>query len=154
MPMKIEYVGRQAPHRERLYGTKTLFSGPGDVQELADDVGRKMVTNHPDQYAVAGSKPAAATPSEPSSATGGEPVAQAATGQETENQPAAGTEPEPFLDREILVNGEYKALDKCTKQELEDFAKANFGVDLDRRQKVADLAVEVAGLIAKAEQEG
>lgn len=149
MPMKIEYVGRQAPHRERLYGTKTLFSGPGDVQEFEDEIGRKLVTNHPDQYAVAGSKPGAKTPPEPAPVTGTEPATE--TGSETSEQ---GQEPELFLDREILINGEYKALDKCTKQELDDFAKAAFEVDLDRRQKVGDLAVEVAKLIAKAEQEG
>lgn len=154
MPMKIEYVGRQAPHRERLYGTKTLFSGPGDVQSFEDDIGRKLVTNHPDQYAVAGGKPGAKTPAEPAPATGTD-ATQTGTGDEgASGSSEEGQTSEPFLDREILINGDYKALDKCTKQELEDFAKANFGVDLDRRQKVADLAVEVAGLIAKAEQEG
>lgn len=51
--MKVQYVGKQKPHRERLYGTKTLFSGPGDIKEFEDDIGKKMVNNHPDQYADA-----------------------------------------------------------------------------------------------------
>lgn len=133
MSVKIKYVGLQSPHRERLYGTKTLFEGPGDVKEFEEKIGQKMLSNHPDQYADAADETAPDNP-----AGSGDP-----------GQGGGSTE---TPEREILVDGEYKKLSACTKDQLEVFAKENFGVDLDKRKKVADLAAEVVELIAKAEQ--
>ena len=42
------------------------------------------------------------------------------------------------------------SLNKLTKQGLEDFAKANYGVDIDKRKKKADLVTEVIKLSKKA----
>ena len=41
-------------------------------------------------------------------------------------------------------------LSKLTKQGLEDFAKANYGVDIDKRKKKADLVSEVLKLSKNA----
>ena len=40
-------------------------------------------------------------------------------------------------------------LSKLTKQGLEDFAKSNYGVDIDKRKKKADLVNEVLDLSKK-----
>ena len=42
------------------------------------------------------------------------------------------------------------SLSKLTKQGLEDLAKANYGVDIDRRKKKADLVSEVLKLSKNA----
>ena len=42
------------------------------------------------------------------------------------------------------------SLSKLTKQGLEDFAKENYGVDIDKRKKKADLVAEVIKLSKKA----
>ena len=42
------------------------------------------------------------------------------------------------------------SLSKLTKQGLEDFAKANYGVDIDKRKKKADLVSEVLKLSKNA----
>ena len=41
-------------------------------------------------------------------------------------------------------------LSKLTKQGLEDFAKSNYGVDIDKRKKKVDLVKEVLALSKKA----
>ena len=41
-------------------------------------------------------------------------------------------------------------LSKLTKQGLEDFAKANYGVDIDKRKKKDELVKEVLALAKKA----
>ena len=42
------------------------------------------------------------------------------------------------------------SLSKLTKQGLEDFAKANYGVDIDKRKKKDELVKEVLSLSKKA----
>lgn len=42
------------------------------------------------------------------------------------------------------------SLSKLTKQGLEDFAKATYGVDIDKRKKKSDLVSEVLKLSKKA----
>jgi hypothetical protein len=42
------------------------------------------------------------------------------------------------------------SLSKLTKQGLEDFAKANYGVDIDKRKKKDELVKEVLALSKKA----
>ena len=42
------------------------------------------------------------------------------------------------------------SLSKLTKQGLEDFAKANYSVDIDKRKKKADLVAEVLKLAKNA----
>lgn len=58
---------------------------------------------------------------------------------------------EKIVDVEVkTVKATKASLSKLTKQGLEDFAKANYGVDIDRRKKKADLVAEVIKLSKKA----
>ena len=51
---------------------------------------------------------------------------------------------------ELVMIGEV-ALAEATKDQLEEFAKAAFGVELDKRKKVDTLRSEVAALLAEQE---
>jgi hypothetical protein len=58
---------------------------------------------------------------------------------------------EKIVDVEVkTVKATKASLSKLTKQGLEDFAKANYGVDIDKRKKKADLVAEVIKLSKKA----
>ena len=57
---------------------------------------------------------------------------------------------EKIIDVEVkTVKATKASLSKLTKQGLEDFAKVNYGVDIDRRKKKADLVAEVIKLSKK-----
>jgi len=70
---------------------------------------------------------------------------------------AVTKEPEPTKVETVVevdaktVKVTKTSLSKLTKQGLEDLAKANYGVDLDKRKKKDELVKEVLGL-AKAEK--
>lgn len=122
--MKIQYVGRQRTHRERLYGTGAVFAGRGDVQEIEDEkIARKMLSRHPDQYAEVETEVDAQK-------TGG--------GDET-------TAPQ------INIDGTLTPIAKATKDQLEAFAREQFDVELDKRKTKDDLIAEILALIADAE---
>ena len=66
------------------------------------------------------------------------------------------TEPKP-VKVETVVEVDAKtvkvtkaSLSKLTKQGLEDFAKANYGVDIDKRKKKDELVKEVLAISKKA----
>lgn len=69
---------------------------------------------------------------------------------------ATTKEPEPTKVETVVevdaktVKVTKASLNKLTKQGLEDFAKANYGVDIDKRKKKADLVTEVIKLSKKA----
>ncbi len=128
--MKIEYVGRQKPHRERLYGSKILFAGPGDVQEVDDEIGRKMVNKHPDQYAEAGREPGAAVSGKPEVST-----------EKTE----APTNTEAG---QIVINGEAVAVKDVSKDVLIEIAKKSYERDIPVRTGKPEVVEIVTGLIA------
>lgn len=131
--MHIEYVGRQKPHRERLYGTKTVFAGPGDVQEMDDDIGRKMINKHPDQYAEAGQEPVAAP---------------APTGQDPN---AAGDQP-PVSDVEpgqIVINGETLNIKDVSSDVLIEIAKKAYDKKIPVRTAKPEVVEIVTGLVAE-----
>ena len=50
--MRIQYIGKQPRHTDRLFGTFVRWSGPGDVQEVPDEEAVQMVAEHPTVYAV------------------------------------------------------------------------------------------------------
>ena len=61
------------------------------------------------------------------------------------------TKVEKIVEVEVkTVKATKASLSKLTKQGLEDFAKANYGVDIDKRKKKADLVAEVIKLSKKA----
>ena len=57
---------------------------------------------------------------------------------------------ETVMESEPKVKVTKASLSKLTKQGLEDFAKANYGVDIDKRKKKVDLVKEVLALSKKA----
>ena len=58
---------------------------------------------------------------------------------------------EKIVEVEVnTVKATKASLSKLTKQGLEDFAKANYGVDIDKRKKKADLVAEVLKLAKNA----
>ena len=68
-------------------------------------------------------------------------------------QPAKKVEKtvEKIIDVEVkTVKATKASLSKLTKQGLEDFAKENYGVDINKRKKKADLVAEVIKLSKKA----
>lgn len=124
--MKIQYVGRQRTHRERLYGTGAVFAGRGDVQEIEDEaIARKMLSRHPDQYAEA--------------------KADADANQAPD--PGGDSNPVP----QISIDGKLTPIAKATKDQLEAFAREQFDVELDKRKTKDDLIAEILALIADAE---
>lgn len=49
----VKYIGTKSLQVDRLYGTRTVWSGAGDVQEIDDDESaERMCRNHPDTYAL------------------------------------------------------------------------------------------------------
>ncbi|MDF0750283.1 hypothetical protein NLU14_08575 [Marinobacter sp. 71-i] len=126
--MKIQYVGRQRTHRERLYGTGVVFAGRGDVQEIEDEkLARKMLSRHPDQYAEVEAEPSA-------------------DAQKT-GDPGGDNTPAP----QINIDGTLTPIAKATKDQLEAFAREQFDVELDKRNTKDDLIAEILALIADAE---
>ena len=163
--MKVQYVGKQEPHRERLYGTKTLFSGPGDVQEFDDKLGRKMVNNHPDQYAeeveeaveettVVKQVSSVSDESETTPLIPLNPEAAAALvdHDDQENSEGEKSEGETTTADEIMFNGALTAIKDVSKDALIDTAKKAWGVDIPTRTLRDDVVDQVTKLIAERGQ--
>ena len=56
----------------------------------------------------------------------------------------------PKIEKIVEVKATKASLSKLTKQGLEDFAKTNYKVDIDKRKKKADLVAEVLKLAKNA----
>lgn len=132
--MNIEYVGRQQPHRERLYGSKILFAGPGDVQAVDDEIGRKMVNKHPDQYAEVAREPGVAGGGHPQAASKAEPQPK---------QESGPTEPGT-----ILINGESHEIKGVSKDVLIDIAKKHYETDIPVRTGKPEVVETLTALVA------
>lgn len=52
----IEYIGKKASRADTVAGTKVVWNGPGDVQEVPDLAVFKLL-KHPDVWALVASKP-------------------------------------------------------------------------------------------------
>lgn len=127
---KVTYVGRQKPHRERLYGTKTLFSGPGDTQEFDSDIARKMLNNHPDQYASA------------------DQVVQVDAESKAEN-------PDNTVDGEIdqvLINGELTPIEKVSRDVLIEIIRNSYKEEISSRTSKPEAVELLTKLIAERGQ--
>lgn len=61
--MKIRYLGKQPKHRDRWFGAGVTWT-PGEVQEVNDESGRKLVEKWPEIYAIAESPTVEATDKE------------------------------------------------------------------------------------------
>lgn len=124
--MKVQYIGKQKPHRERLYGTRTLFAKPGDIQDIDDQIAKKMINNHPDQYG---------TPSPDF--------------EEQEPETKQVSLIEDGAANEVLINGELVPLTKVSKDVLIDIAKRAYEVEIPSRTDKAGVIDVIGGLIAK-----
>lgn len=51
--MRIRFHGSTGYHSDTLFGTRAVWSHPGDVQEVDDKAGEKMVSMFPQVYEVA-----------------------------------------------------------------------------------------------------
>lgn len=134
--MKVQYIGKNSKHRDRLYDTGARWSGPGDVQEIDEDVAAVMLRRHPDAYgpAVDGQP---ATNIEPSPANTGS----------TEN---TGDQKPTIQTAKVEIDGEWWPLSKLAKKKLDAYAQEHFGVNLDQRLKQAVLAEQVLELLQKS----
>lgn len=161
--MKVAYIGLAPRHRERLYGTGVTFHFPGDIQEVPDDVGEKLVTRHPDVFSRLSpndgepvipvrSFPTPPTPPEQ------EPVPPASGGspEDPPGDPESdSTVDDEFDPSEITIEaGEGGEpikipLDRASKDDLEAFCLKHFKVDLDKRKSRENLVGEVNALIAE-----
>lgn len=166
--MKIQYVGAQPRHRERLYKTGAVFNGPGDVQEIADEAAaRKMLAKHPDQYAefqegiagrVDGKSQKHETPEELLTPVGGLSLVKTET-QDSKQPPLEGEGGEAKTDAvgqndidAIIINGEPIKLEDASRDYLSDVAQKYYGVNLGARTGKADMVAAVAKLIAERGQ--
>ncbi|MCG5533108.1 hypothetical protein LRF89_06590 [Halorhodospira sp. 9621] len=125
--MKVKYIGREPTHRDRLYGSGVFWSGPGDVQEVEEEIAERMLKRHPDQYALisgvtdAGQKPA----------------------QEPESGEEDGGGEEDLM---VEVRGEFYPLRKLSRDVLAEYAEQRHGVKLDKRRSAQSLAEEIRRL--------
>ena len=125
--MKVKYIGREPTHRDRLYGSGVFWSGPGDVQEVEEEIAERMLKRHPDQYALisgatdAGHKPA----------------------QEPEGGEEDGGGEEDLM---VEVRGEFYPLRKLSRDVLAEYAEQRHGVKLDKRRSAQSLAEEIRRL--------
>lgn len=124
--MKIQYTGRQKPHRERLYGTGVVFAGPGDTQDIEDEaVAQKMLSRHPDQYGPA----AKASPP---------PTASAVSEKGT-----------PPTEGFIVLDGEQVALEDLSKDVLIETAKKHYDVEIPVRTGKPEIVGQLTKLISE-----
>lgn len=129
--MKIEYIGRQNRHRERLYGTKAVFNGKGAIVEVDDKIGLKMVTKHPDQYAEAVNTQKAVT---------------------ILDEPVTPTQVTPIEADEIIINGNVVKIAQASKDVLIEAAKKYWNAKLNPRLSKDEIVTEVISLIAERGQ--
>tara|TARA_B110000503_G_C6817471_1_gene277537 strand:+ start:167 stop:529 length:363 start_codon:yes stop_codon:yes gene_type:complete len=90
--------------------------------------------------------PAVITAKKPEVAVSKKAVKEVKELDTTTNWPFPTVRPEEKVAVEKITKA---SLSKLTKQDLEDFAKATYGVDIDRRKKKEDLVNEVLKLSKK-----
>ncbi|MCG5526847.1 MULTISPECIES: hypothetical protein [Halorhodospira] len=128
--MKVKYIGREPTHRDRLYGSGVFWSGPGDVQEVEEEIAARMLKRHPDQYALV----SGATDTGQKQAQEGE-------------QPESGEEDgEGAEDLVIEIRGEFYPVRKLSRDVLAEYAEQRHGVKLDKRRSAQSLAAEIRRL--------
>lgn len=115
----IRYIGKREPHVDGAYGTRILWACRGDTQLVPDATAIKML-GHLDVY----ERGEAAT----------DAVAPVAPKKKVDDSD------EPSQVARDMVN-------TMGKDALETYARTNFKVELDKRQKVSDLRSEVTSLI-------
>lgn len=143
--MKIEYVGRQSPHRERLYKTGVTFAGPGDVKEVEDKVGKLMVDRHPDQYAAADPNAQPKVAQNPAPAPTAEQVAD--KGQPEGDSSGEG-ETDKLPEGVITLGGETKPIKDIGREVLIDIAKRFYNESIPTNTRKDGVVEIVTKLVA------
>lgn len=148
--MQIQYIGRKARHRDLLYGTRQVWDGSGDVQDVPEKVGATMLRKHPDVYAAPGTGPSLGDADGEPTEGGSDQVQNDGSGEpQGSGDESGGDEGHPEGNGiEIEVNGEWISLHQASRAVIADYAMEHFGVDLDRRKKAATLAAELEELLA------
>ena len=116
----ITYIGHRQTYREGCYGSGLVFS-QGQTINVDDDALAKKLLKHKDVYALG----------------------EADAAEEVEKVPATAQETDKDADPAQDMRDSIMAMNKDA---LETFAKSNFSVDLDKRQKIGDLRMKVIGL--------
>ncbi len=114
----IRYIGHRPEYIEGTYGSRLVFV-KNEIKEVPDDLAVKLL-KHPDVYELAGD----AVPDEVT-------VAQKPDVDDTED----------------LLQSARDAVANMNKATLEEFAQTNFRIELNKQSKLADLRLEVIGLI-------
>lgn len=114
----IRYIGPRPEYTEGTYGSRLVFVSD-EIKKVPDDLAAKLL-KHPDVYELAGD----AVPDEVT-------VAQKPDVDDTED----------------LLQSARDAVANMNKATLEEFAQTNFRIELNKQSKLADLRLEVIGLI-------
>lgn len=123
--IKIKYVGKKKFAVDNVAGSKKVWEGEGDIQDVTDAQARTLL-KYPDQWALV-SKSDAQAVAEPQSVVGMDE-----DGTEVSVNPDAFTKP----------------LEKMNKPELVAYAKEKLGIDLDpamQKKQMIDRIEEAKG---------
>lgn len=136
---KIQYIGKQSNHTDRLYKTRVLWAGAGDVQEVPDDVAIKMLSNHPDCYRIPSEEPLFESKSDK----------KIDTNEKVGKLDDADDADDANQDNGAVVMLGNIPLSVATKDEIIDFAQKTFDITLSSKLKIAELKVAVTDLLVK-----
>ena len=132
--MRIVYLGKKPWHTDKWFKSGTMWQGHGDVQEVPDDLGPKLLKKFPSVYA-----PAPADSKLPGHESG-EPVAR-----------FGGGDPPPSLIDSILVpdpaaDGKEVPLRTASFAAVRSYVVNRFGINVREdisRTEMLDLVVEL-----------
>lgn len=122
---RLEYVGHRASHTDNHAGSGLVFE-PGEPQWVPDAIAKKLL-KLPGVFAEA-------------ALVEGDTSAAAITTEQV-----AASEAEKDREEQQLEDAR-QTISMMTKAALESYAKTNFGVQLDRAAKIADMRAEVTRL--------
>lgn len=116
----IKYIGHRETYRDGCYGSGLVFA-KGQTINIEDEALAKKLLKHKDVYALG----------------------EAEAAEEVEKVTTTAQETDKDADPAQDMRDSIMAMNKDA---LETFAKSNFSVDLDKRQKIGDLRMKVIGL--------
>ncbi len=117
---KVKYVGVKEVAIDLWYGSAKNWQGAGDVQEVTEQQAKRLCS-HVGEF---------------------ERVEEVVVEGDDSKQPEQSSDPE--LDADALAA---KPIEKMTKDELEAYARAAFGKELDKRHSRKVLVDEVQSFI-------
>lgn len=127
----IKLIGRREVWRETRYGSGMTFKN-GQVRKVPESLARRLL-RHKDLFAEVEAEEAESTDGSSDDACS----ELEAMKDRTDKRKAEEAQRQSVVDRVMVMD----------KQALEDFAKANYQQDLDKRRSVETLRQQVVGFI-------